>query len=158
MKFRMLVQELWLQGLDWDDQIDGKTRKKIDKCIENIHELRSISIPRWTGNSYNSAIELIGFSDASKDGFAAVVYSRVKVSSGYLIRLVASKGRVTPLKTKANVESTLCTIPKFELEGLVLLANLMADIANSLENLIITLRAYTDSEVVLAWVRNHKDC
>jgi hypothetical protein len=135
MKFRMLVQELWLQGLDWDDHIEGKTRKKIDKCIENIHELRSISIPRWTENSYNSAIELIGFSDASIEGFAAVVYSRVKVSSGYLIWLVASKGRVTPLKIKANVVSNLCTNPKFELEGLVLLANIMANIVNSMENL-----------------------
>lgn len=46
---------------------------------------------------YESPGRMVGFCDASGDGYAAVIYSRVKVGEEYVARLPAAKGRVTPL-------------------------------------------------------------
>jgi hypothetical protein len=156
MLLRMLIQELWLEQLEWDEPISKNQRSKFDKCLNSYPLLQNIAIPRWTGSIKGSSIELIGFSDASKNGFAAVVYSRVATNCGIRVSLIGAKGRVTPLKTKANIDTKLCTIPKLELEGLVLLAELIQNIKGCFEALPPRTIAYTDSEVVLAWVRNPK--
>lgn len=103
-----------------------------------------------------STIDLVGFSDASGSGYAAVIYSRMKTASGIATRLIASKGRVTPLKTKANMDSKLCTIPKFELDAVLLLTELYTEVMKSFSGLTINFTAYTDSEVALAWIRTEK--
>ena len=157
MKFRILVQSLWQLTYDWDDKIDVKTQRKFEKSLASIAQLGEVQIPRWTGNTNKSSIHFIGFCDASQDAYAAVIYSRVQVKEGFQICLIASKGRVTPLKTKVNQESKVCTIPKLELEGIVLLMELYEDVSKNYTNLNITFTVYTDSEVALAWVRNHKE-
>lgn len=154
MLLRMMIQGLWMQKLDWDDKIEETIVKKFQKIIDQLHRLREIRIPRWFGSSANAEMEIVGFSDASGDGCAAVVYSRIKMPNGILTRLIASKGRVTPLKTKANMDSKKYTIPKLELEALVLLADLYTEVKKSFAGLKCTFTAYTDSEIVLAWVRS----
>lgn len=91
--------------------------------------LRQVSIPRWTGMVKGAKYELIGFSDGSGDGYAAVIYGRIKSGAEFIVRLIAARGRVTPLKTKANIDSKLMTIPKIELEGLKLLCELYKQVA-----------------------------
>lgn len=152
MKLRMLLQTLWLQKKDWDDKIDDQTKNAFETCIRMLPMLADLRVPRWTGSSKTNLPQIVGFCDASGDGFAAVLYSRVASDVGFKITLLASKGRVCPLKTKTNKESKLCTIPKMELEGILLLAELFKDIGNSMK--VQSFCAYTDSEVALAWVRN----
>lgn len=66
-------------------------------------------------------VELVGFTDASMDGHATVIYSRTKVSQGYAIRLIAARGCVTQLKIKADFQS-MWYHSKIELGSVVLLA------------------------------------
>ena len=155
MHFRILIQLLWEQKYDWDDIVDEKLQRMFTKGLETLEQLESIRIPRWIGCYENTTLELIGFCDASKEGYAAVIYSRVKTNDSFYISLIAAKGRVTPLKNKQTVENN-CTIPKLELEGIVLLISLFKDNEKNFHQQKTTFRVYTDSEVALAWVRNAK--
>lgn len=67
----------------------------------------------WTGDrSTEEEMELMRFSDASSDGYDGVIYSRREVGKGYSVRLIAARGRVNPLKAKANLGCRACMIPK----------------------------------------------
>lgn len=102
VKFRLLIQTLWFNELGWDDNIDQITKQTFEKCLHNIKLLNKIKIPRWLHTTENSMLELIGFCDASKDAYAAVIYSRVPKEEGWCVSIIAAKGRVTPLKSKKN--------------------------------------------------------
>lgn len=143
MELRMYIQGLWKEKLDWDDALDEKQKLKFQKCLVGLPLLKTIKIPRWTGGSENSVMELIGFCDASGDGFAAVIYSRIKTPSGIQITLIASRGNVTPLKTKVNMESGLCTIPKMELQAIVLRTELYTTVKKSFAEVQTSLTCVT---------------
>jgi hypothetical protein len=51
---------------------------------------------------------------------------------------------------------TIITIPKMELESLILLTELYKDIIQSLKHLETRFVAYTDSKVALDWARSQK--
>ena len=68
---------------------------------------------------------LHGFCDTSKYAYAAVVYLVIKTRSGVFTRFVASKTRVSPLKSQS--------IPRLELLSAFLLARLMHNVSRSLE-------------------------
>lgn len=151
MMFRILIQKMWSTNLAWDDNIDCKMKDNCQKFIRCLPSLEQIRVPRWMGSYLGNDVELIGFSDASGD--VAVVYSRIKVNGSYKITFIAAKGRVTPLKTKQNLDTKLCTIPKMELEGMCLLVELLSDVKSNFPNLNLWMTAYTDSQVVISWIR-----
>jgi hypothetical protein len=95
-------------------------KQEWEKQLNLIKNLKVCRIPRWIGGDCQR-IELIGFSDASINGFAAVVYARTLRNSERNVCLLAARGRVTPLKLKRKEKDQLLTIPKLELEGLLLL-------------------------------------
>lgn len=157
MMFRILLQKLWSMDVNWDDRIEGEIRDKFVLGIESLPYLQQLKIPRWISCSKDDKVTLVGFSDASGNGIAGVVYSRVQKGDKYVISLLASKGRVTPLKTLRNQESKLCTIPKMELEALALLSLLMSELKSSFIGIKLECVAYTDSNVVLAWLRRSEE-
>ena len=156
VKLRLLIQSLWVNELGWDDNIDPITKQAFEKCLHNIKLLNEIKIPRWLHTTDNNIMELVGFCDASKVAYAAVIYSRILTKDGWAVTIIASKGRVTPLKTKKIIDLKLCTIPKLELEAILLLAELYSQIIPCF-NKSTKLISYTDSEVALAWVRSKKE-
>lgn len=157
MMLRIFLQTLWVNKYDWDDEIEPQLKQKFENCFTHMRSLNKIRIPRWTGGFKATKLELIGFADASKLGYAAVIYSRVKIGEIFQTRLIAAKGRVTPLKTRLVDEQKLNTIPKLELEALVLLIELYEIILKCYAGLSTTFTAYTDSEVSLAWIRREKE-
>lgn len=156
MTVRILLQDLWLQELGWDSILNESTSKSFKRFFTQTPILKQIRIPRWSGNIAGSTIELIGFSDASGKGYAAVIYSRVLTEDGLIVQLIAARGRVTPLKTKEVLESKTITILKLELESILLLPQLYKEVKSGFGGLRIHFSAYTDSKVALAWVRNTK--
>lgn len=152
MKFRLLIQQLWMDQLTWDEPIDETTTEAFNKCVQQLPLLAEMEIPRWTGGANDNLPQLIGFSDASQDGIAAVIYSRIKKENEWKVTLIAAKAKVTPLKTQVNLDSKLLTIPKLELEGLVLLTELHQQILTAWDRKT-TIRCYVDSEIVVAWMR-----
>ena len=93
-------------------------------------------------------LSLHGFSDASKQAFAAVVYARATYDTGPpTSTLVLSKTRVAPLEEKS--------IPELELCGAQLLAKVLSTTSETLNISMDEVCAYTDSTIVLAWLDGH---
>lgn len=144
---KILLQQVWLQGLDWDDLLPSAMLDQWNKFVSDMPCLRKVQIPRYILDTYVSAPELIGFSDASSSAMAAVVYLRVVCSDGrVLVNLIRAKSKVAPVKT--------VTIPRLELTASYMLALLIESLQPLRDRLRIeTIRLFTDSMVVLSWLR-----
>ncbi|XP_066585600.1 uncharacterized protein [Prorops nasuta] len=143
---KQLMQSTWLLKLSWDEEIPEPVQSKWLKCYEQLRDLQSLRIPRWTGQTPNiGERELIGFCDASELAYGAVVYERLTDENGHLsVHLVMSKTKVAPIKT------TL--IPRLELVAAALLVKLLVHVKGSLVGNCDAIRYYSDSQVALAWI------
>lgn len=144
---KIFIQKLWLSGIEWDDQLPSPLLKDWLKYRNNLKELTKFSIPRWIHtNQTDSLRELHGFCDASNDAFAAVVYLRVVNSLGKVsVSLITSKTKVAPIKQ--------VSIPRLELCGAVILTRLLLETSKVMDMDIARVHAWTDSQVVLAWLK-----
>jgi hypothetical protein len=150
MLLRMLMQKVHELRIDWDDQITNDLKLKFIKIYKSLPILANISVPRWIGFGLDSVNELICFSDASKNGYAAVIYARVFRENKFHVVLVGARGRVSPIKSPAS-------IPRLELEGVVLLYELLKDVLSTVRGVSVSkIRVFCDSEIVCCWIRHVK--
>ena len=142
----MLLQLLWLSGIDWDSPISTSLQTSWNEYRQQLIEIRSLRIPRWCGTDSNSDWALFGFSDASEHAYAVAVYLVCRSSEDHLqSHLIASKTRVAPTKS--------ISIPRLELRGAVTLAKLITHLLSDMPENVRTVRFLTDSPVMLAWLR-----
>ncbi|XP_074099028.1 uncharacterized protein LOC141527441 [Cotesia typhae] len=149
IKAKILLQQLWLEKLDWDDQLCPDTVNQWAKFREDISKLTELRIPRWINMQSNFySVQLHGFSVASQLAMAAVVYLRITDCQGKSkVTLVCSKTRVAPIKR--------LTVPRLELSAAVLLAHLIKHTQSTLELQDVPVFLWTDSSITLAWVKNN---
>ena len=94
------------------------------------------------------SVQLHGFCDASESAYTAAVYLRVLDEKDTItISLVVAKTKVAPIKR--------LTIPRLELCGAVLLARLVNHVGKVLQIHTNDAYAWTDSLVVLSWLRGN---
>ncbi|XP_043468113.1 uncharacterized protein LOC122502234 [Leptopilina heterotoma] len=146
---KILIQKMWLKALTWDEPLPQDLSEFWLSYYSDLSNLENLSIPRWTGQG-EEVIEssIHGFSDASNTAYAAVVYLRLVFQSGGIqVSLLASRTKLAPTKT--------LLVPRLELCGALLLSQLVSSIKNvfSFENLPTVY--WTDSTIVLAWLRKH---
>lgn len=122
---KMLIQNLWLLKVTWDDTLPVEIENQWIVFQEQLTELSSIKIPRWLNvSSSTQTVEMHGFSDASNLAIAAVVYLRVVDSLGEIkVSLVQAKTKVAPLKR--------VTIPRLKLNAAFLVSRLVAKLQHS---------------------------
>ena len=90
-------------------------------------------------------MQLHGFSDASEEAYAGVVYLRLVDSTGKVhTAIVMSKTRVSPIKR--------LSIPRLELCGAQLLTKLLCHVKKTLNVPVTSEFAWTDSTIVLSWL------
>ncbi|XP_065902557.1 uncharacterized protein [Dysidea avara] len=152
VKLKLLFRNLCSENVNWDDPVEGEILNKWKSLIQEFESLGQIRVPRCYFDSSRVPIlfELHGFSDASSQAYGAVVYFRTVYDDGSVSStLVSSKTRVAPVKHQ--------TIPRLELLGALMLTKLVLTVKKSLDSLL-SLNCYywTDSTVVLFWIRNHK--
>lgn len=144
---KMLIQQLWLEGVKWDDKIEDRLEKRWIAIREDLINVERVKVNRWL-NTYqlaNDKLSLHGFCDASKHAIAAVVYSRVENPDGsFMVSIVAARTKVAPIKP--------VTLPRLELCGAVLLAKLLHHVAKAMRVSPSQTYAWTDSSVALAWL------
>ncbi|XP_071578843.1 uncharacterized protein [Temnothorax nylanderi] len=143
----MLLQELWLHKLRWDEPLPSQLSSRWLTIRKELTSLSRISIPRWYNTWSTSSVEFHGFSDASQLAMAAVVYITVRSSNGATISLVCSKTKVAPLKR--------LTIPRLELSAALLLSRLMQYVQATLKLNVTAIHLWTDSVVTLTWIKSH---
>ena len=145
---KILLQTLWKEKLSWDDQVLEQLADCWRKWIEGLLALFNHPIPRrfYSNEMEKVSVQLHGFSDASKVGYGAAVYIRIVYKDTSLeTRLVTAKMKVTPVKE--------ITIPRLEQCAARLLSQLLQVVANDLSMSIQYVYAWTDSSVVLGWLK-----
>jgi hypothetical protein len=145
---KVFIQKLWLLGIGWDDEVPSSHRIEWLSFRDQINDMKIFHLPRWIGISKaNIKVEVHGFSDASNVAYAGVVYVRIINISGVIVKLVAAKTKVAPIKQ--------ITIPRLELCGAMLTAKLMDKVKLSLNISDDNVYGWTDSTIVLAWLQKH---
>ncbi|XP_046399930.1 uncharacterized protein LOC124166443 [Ischnura elegans] len=144
---KVLMQSLWNEKLSWDDSLPEVIKNQWDNFVSQSQLLQQIKFPRYIFPRSSSEAQLIGFCDASERGYGAVVYIRTIAESEINVHLVAAKSKVAPLKT--------LSIPRLELMGAYLLSKLLSRLSSFLDKRlqILKIYAWTDSQIVLAWLR-----
>lgn len=144
---KVLLQESWELKLDWDDVLPPPLQAKWREWISTVPLIHKHPIPRHFGlpDKTIQYRELHGFSDASITAYGGVVYVRTFFTDlNVSVDLVSSKARVAPLKP--------LTVPRLELNGALLLSELMNSVAADLTISQSSLYAWSDSAVVLGWL------
>ncbi|XP_036340449.1 uncharacterized protein LOC118749779 [Rhagoletis pomonella] len=142
---KILLQQLWLEGTDWDEHVKPTAFHKWNTFREDLQAISSINIPRWVQFSPDKRIQLHGFADASEKAFCACVYIRVQhEENSFTTHLFVAKTKVAPLQT--------VSLPRLELCGAVLLSKLIYHIRSQLNLPPHELTLWSDSAIVLAWL------
>lgn len=143
LRCKIFMQRLWLQPMSWDEALPKPLLEEFSSLVQSS-AIDINYIPRPFPN-WNKSLQLHGFCDASEKGYAAVLYLRCEDRTGTQTALVWSRSKVAPLRT-------IC-LPRLELLGAHLLANLTANLKQALSELPITsIHLWTDSTIVLAWI------
>lgn len=147
---RMLIQDLWRLGLDWDVKIGDKEHEKWRRWVNLLPGVTGLEIPRhYFGNAHPcsySSLQLHIFTDASETGYGCAAYFRIVYNDEVRCMLIMARSKVAPLKYQS--------IPRMELQAALLGARMLHTVINN-HTLPITQKfIHTDSEVVLAWIRS----
>lgn len=142
VRAKLLIQELWRENIGWDEPVSQKIYEAFLKLRMDLNKLKDVEIPRGYEAEADD-FQLIGMCDASGRAYGAAMY----VKAGKNVKLIASKSRVSPLKVEL-------TLPRLELMGAVLLAELFSAVKSALKKEPTQSFMFTDSEIVLGWLRN----
>ena len=66
----MVMQEIWRKGFDWDEELDGEVKSKVEIWYSDLHELSNLSVPRCLHIGKHEdvqSMQLHVFSDASEE-------------------------------------------------------------------------------------------
>uniref|UniRef100_A0A1I7SYW5 Integrase catalytic domain-containing protein n=1 Tax=Caenorhabditis tropicalis TaxID=1561998 RepID=A0A1I7SYW5_9PELO len=145
--FKRLIQKIWGTDVTWKQLIPAELVKDWTQLRWAFAD-RTISVPRQVNRAYDvGIIELLMFSDASQDIYAAAgyIYHLVDDEQPYC-RLLTSKNKIKPSKNEK------WTIPKLELFAIECASNLAVTIVKELRIPIKRVRLFTDSSCALYWV------
>ncbi|XP_014216735.1 uncharacterized protein LOC106645399 [Copidosoma floridanum] len=141
---KVLMQDLWLDNLDWDTPVPESLQDRWLQFKAELPNISLIRIPRWLNTTEKEEWHLHGFADASQRAYAAAVYS---VVPGRQPMLLLAKTKVAPTKVQS--------LPRLELCAATLLARLINHLLESLLKPPVNIHAWSDSRVVLEWLKSH---
>ncbi|XP_033251629.1 uncharacterized protein LOC117190672 [Drosophila miranda] len=99
---KIILQELWLLKLDWDESVPQNLSHAWSKCLESLNSLSSLAVPRFCLQPDTRSIQIHGFCDASIRAYGCCVYVRTENSLGQVtVKLFTSKSRVAPVKKQS---------------------------------------------------------
>lgn len=122
LKCNMLLQELWVSKIDWNDPLPPVIDRKWIKLRQISLLIEDHSIPRrLTVGDDENHVHLHGLCDASVNAYGGYIYIRCNDEDDIiLVRLISSKSRVALLKTQS--------VPLLELCAALLLITLMTKV------------------------------
>ncbi|XP_063907426.1 uncharacterized protein LOC135125701 [Zophobas morio] len=143
---KIILQQLWIAKLGWDEGLPDHLECQWINFMQTLSDLNDIVIPRCVlSGQVPVRTELHGFCDSSQLAYGACIFIKTIQKTGDIkVHLLTAKSRVAPIKTQ--------TLPRLELCGAVLLAELTAQVRASLRCNISGEFYYTDSTIVLSWL------
>ncbi|XP_068692428.1 uncharacterized protein [Montipora foliosa] len=140
---KILIQELWQEGIDWDEPLDQEWRV----LAKEIGNATKLEFPRRYFTSDvcvdGNETELLVFADASQKAYGAAVY----LVRGNQSSLAMAKSRVAPTRKHF-------TLPELELMAALTAARLASYLQEQLHVTRVTL--WSDSQIVLHWLNSSK--
>ncbi len=145
---KIVLQDIGKLYLDWNTPVPEGITQHWLSWIAGLPLIAQHPISRRL-ISHDQPIQsktLHGFSEASQVAYGAAAYLRtVHVDTSVSVTLIYSKARMAPPSTT--------TIPRLELVAAHLLSKLLVYIAGHLEIDMAQVYAWTDSSIVLCWLR-----
>ena len=152
LKGKLFLQDLWIKKLDWDESLSDEDKMEWTKVKIELDKLKSCKFPRYIGlNGKNSDLvsyQLLGFCDASKHAYAAVVYLHQRKGDNSRTDLVFSKLRLAPNKP--------VSIPRLELLAALIGTRAIQFVTKHLCLNLDQKHLWSDSQCVLNWIANGK--
>lgn len=143
---KIMLQQLWTAGVTWDEEVSSDIAEKWLNYRNTLSNLEALRIPRWIGIRREQKCQIHAFCDASESAYGAVVYARSESADGTVaIQFITAKTKVAPIQQ--------ITVPRLELCAAVLLSKLLAYVGSTLNLEEMDYYAWSDSQVVLAWIR-----
>lgn len=141
---KLLLQQLWLIKLDWDDLVPEEIRSKFEEMVAPWAET-TFSIPRKIAYQNIDRLELHCFTDSSGYAYGAVVYLRVENCYRVSTNIVFSKTRLAPLEG--------LSIPRLELLGILVGSKALKFVKKQLQINIEDVYLWSDSSCCLQWLK-----
>lgn len=149
IKLKCLFQDLWRLGVEWDSEVPEELGSLASSWIDDLSLLRGWRIPRpYSLGPWSKIVnlQLHAFGDASERAYGACVYLVADLGDGTSTSsLVLSKTKVAPVKR--------VTLPRLELLGAVLAAQLLDFVCRTLKVDKNCSRCWSDSTVVVSWIQ-----
>jgi len=137
----------------WDDILSNDLQREWKNIAVQANETPTTEVPRFVGDR-SDEYELIAFSDASRDIYAAVVY--IKNLTNNEIFFVAGKNRLVNRQLEAK------SIPTLELQAISLGVEMLMDTYEQLctSNVnfplnMCKIRLFSDSMISLHWLNGY---
>jgi Pao retrotransposon peptidase/Putative peptidase (DUF1758) len=140
--FKQFLKNCHQDKTNWDDTLSSSLQEKWKVLVESMQHLNEITLPRFASIEKATSLQLHGFSDASNEGYGAVIFLRSSDNNGNVnVQLLCSKSRIT---------SDEMRMPRLELCSGVILAHLMSLIGDHLG--IAEQYCWMDSMIALYWI------
>ncbi|KAL7830355.1 hypothetical protein SRHO_G00314820 [Serrasalmus rhombeus] len=150
LRGKALFQALCRIKIGWDETIPSEIAEQWGRWLDDLPTLCKLQIPRCLRPTVyivpSVTMQLHHFSDASELGYGAVSYLRLVSHNSIYCNIIMSRNRLAPVKTT--------TIPRLELAAAVVAAQLDQKIRQSLELPLLDSVFWTDSTIVLHYLRN----
>ena len=147
IKAKLKLDMKEVTNFEFDEVLPENLQEVWKKNITLIHQAKSIKFPRSfvpVNAKEPESIELIVTCDAAQWMCGVAIYSRMLTKDGtYCVRLVTARSK-----------SVHHTIPRNELEALVLASETLFCVLKALGSRCRRYWIASDSEIVLAWVTN----
>ena len=143
--------------MGWDDELPGEIKGRWLKWVAEIKDAAKFEVNRYIFKELKQvpdrkSITLHGFSDAGENAWGIAIYIRFyhAAMKKYNTHLIYSATRVAPTKIKLS-------IPRKELNGIVLVCEKLKYIAEALDILQSQIFGHTDSLVSLHWINKNSN-
>lgn len=150
MKAKLILQMLSRKKIGWDEPLEENENVQWTRWLDDLAKLKGVTVDRCfkpKGFAQVQETQLHLFSDASRQGYSAAAYFRVKDVDGRVhCSFVMGKARLAPIRE--------ISIPRLELTAAVISVKLSHLIRNELDLTVTKVIYWTDSTSVLKCINN----
>jgi len=145
VKLQMKLAMQGLVHLDWTEAIPVEERTVWMKLFPLMSQLKEISLPHYAfekgANPQN--VRIIALADAAESACGCAVYAGMEVEGSFSCTLLLARSKLVHN-----------SVPRNELEGVVLASEAALVVRRALGSSVKDLRVYTDSRIAVCWVLN----